>query len=98
MDAPTSHPLQRMTLTAGQVAHLLGLSEAIFRKKRPELEALGFPTKLPGLATWSAPAVRRWIASNGNSGATIASDDPEIHAIVAELEADYTGTRQHEAA
>lgn len=94
MDAP----LVRMTITAGQVAHLLGLSETIFRKKRPELEALGFPGKLPGLATWSAPAVRRWIASNGNSGATIPADDPEISALVADLEADYTGARQHQAA
>lgn len=94
MDAP----LQRMTLTAGQVAHLLGLSETTFRHKRAELEAHGFPGKLPGLSCWSAPAVRRWISSNGGSPATIASDDPEISRLIADLEADYAGTPRVEAA
>lgn len=65
----------RLTISAGQVALLLGLSEPIFRKKRLELEDLGFPAKLPGLNKWSRAAVTRWVETNGASHLPAELDD-----------------------
>ncbi len=82
-----------MTCSAGQVAHLLGLSERMFNRQRAELKAAGFPDKLPGVNKWSRPAVVAWISSNGQT--TVATPrgagigDPDVEAIAADLEADY---------
>lgn len=56
-----------LTISRGQVAELLGISEPTFDKRRRALEGFGFPQKLPGMKTWSRPAVVAWIASNGAS-------------------------------
>uniref|UniRef100_UPI003BAC51B3 helix-turn-helix transcriptional regulator n=1 Tax=Stappia sp. TaxID=1870903 RepID=UPI003BAC51B3 len=64
-DSPTASA-SPLTLTAAQVAGLLGCQESTFREKRRRLEHdHGFPARLPGCNAWSAPAVRRWIATNG---------------------------------
>ncbi len=82
-----------MTCAAADVAHLLGLSERTFNKRRPELSAAGFPDKLPGVNKWSRPAVVAWISSNG--APTVATPrgadigDPAIEAVATDLEAEY---------
>lgn len=101
-ETPSTTP-QRMTWPIGHVALVLGMSTETFARKRARLEAEhGFPTKLPGLNSWSAPAIIHWLRTNGGTygaGApTISDDDPYILSIAAELEADYAGARQHEAA
>lgn len=82
-----------MTCTAGQVAHLLGMSSRTFDRQRPELKKAGFPEKLPGTGKWSRPAVVAWISSNGAPTVAtprgIDNGDPEIEAIVTGLEREY---------
>ena len=86
----------RLTWPLATVAHALGLSVDTFSKKRRQLEELhGFPRKLPGINSWSIPAVKHWVATNGGtylqSQPAIPNDDPEIGAIVSELELEYGG-------
>lgn len=78
-----------LTITAGQVAHLVGVSEEGFRKKRLELEAFGFPPKLPGLNKWSRAAVTRWVETNGQSFAP-ATIEEGLRAEADALEAQYS--------
>lgn len=82
-----------MTCNAGQVAHLLGMSERMFNRQRPELKAAGFPEKLPGVNKWSRPAVVAWITGNGQMTVAaprgIPNGDPEIEALVTGLEEEY---------
>lgn len=62
------------TLTADDIAGMLGITKNTFLSKRRRLEDKhGFPPKLPGCATWSLPAVERWIRTNG---ATYLPGDP----------------------
>lgn len=85
-------PIDNLTLVIGQVAQMLGMSEPTFRKKRAELEALGFPRHLPGLKVYSRPAVERWFRTNGDQLATPAIEPTitvEINAAQAELETEY---------
>lgn len=81
-----------LTLSIGQVARLLGMTDYTFRQKRAELEALGFPKKLPGLKKWSRPAILIWFRTNGGQLATPEIDLPlgqEIAAARDELEGEY---------
>jgi predicted DNA-binding transcriptional regulator AlpA len=83
-----------MTLTIGQVCHLLDLSEPTFRRRLGQGLLKAFPAKLPGVGKWSKPAVVAWISSNGQVSAAqprIRPDDAEIDAAVTQLEARYTG-------
>ena len=57
---------QSLTWGPAEVAAALGLTEASFRARRPDLEAAGFPRRLPALrGRWSAEAVTAWIALAG---------------------------------
>jgi hypothetical protein len=82
-----------MTCNAVEVAHLLGLSERIFNKRRQELAAAGFPDKLPGVGRWSRPAVVAWISSNGETSVAqprgVDRGDENIAAVASDLEAEY---------
>lgn len=82
----------RLTLSAGQVALLLGVSEAGFRAKRVALEALGFPGKLPGFNKWSRAAVTRWVETNGVT-AQPAELDASLSGEAAKLEQLYGGAQ-----
>lgn len=55
-------------VNAAAVARLLGYAAAeYFYRRRPALERLGFPPKLPGVNAWSSAAVLRWIETNGET-------------------------------
>jgi len=58
---------ERLVISAVEVAALLGYRcrESFSRNRRLELEAAGFPKKLPGLNGWSKPAILRWLDANG---------------------------------
>jgi hypothetical protein len=93
MDHPENLPL-RMTWSTSHVCHALGVTQETFAKKRKELEAAGFPRKLPGINAYSIAAVKDWITTSAGqySGAArlaIPAADAEIDAIVAELEGAY---------
>jgi hypothetical protein len=52
----------RMVFSKAQVAEALGLTEAEFDRKRPELERHGFPRPVIGLVeTWSMIHVSNWV-------------------------------------
>jgi hypothetical protein len=57
--------IKPQALSRKQVAALLGIGETTFEKKRPALEAAGFPPRLPGIARWSRLSILAWLASNG---------------------------------
>lgn len=82
-----------MTCTNGQVAHLLGMSEDTFARRLRQKMLVGFPAKLPGVNKYSRPAVVAWISSNGQTTVAqprgIPQGDPEIEAIVSDLEEEY---------
>ncbi|SFT66880.1 hypothetical protein SAMN05444141_102651 [Pseudovibrio denitrificans] len=59
-------PTPPKTYTRRELCEVLGLKENNFDRVRKDLEGSGFPTRLPGLARWSRPAVHAWIASNGD--------------------------------
>lgn len=64
------------TYTKAQLAELLQRSERQFDTVRGELEAHGFPPRLPGFgALWSRAAVDAWL---GHSGQSPASQLPTI--------------------
>lgn len=87
--AITTGPL---VITAGQVAHLIGMSEDGFRKKRQPLERSGFPPRLPGLNKWSLAAVTRWVETNGqNSEPAPEQRTGSIANEASALEARYAG-------
>jgi hypothetical protein len=91
----TSSLPQKLVWSAGQVAYALGIGEQTFLAKRTLLETEhGFPRKVPGFNKWSIAAVTDWINTNGgtyqpSTPSLIPNDDPEIDAIVADLEAHY---------
>lgn len=59
-------PPQPLTWGPAEVAAALGLTEASFRARRPDLEAAGFPLRLPVLrGRWSVEAVKSWVALAG---------------------------------
>lgn len=63
---PAARPGVELVLDAAGVAALIGLpSEDAFYRRRVELEAAGFPARLPGLPRWSRPCILRWIETNG---------------------------------
>lgn len=82
-----------MTCNVVEVAHLLGLSERTFNKRRPQLDAAGFPDKLPGVNKWSRPAVVAWISSNGQTTVAtprgVPQGDPAVEAVTSDLERRY---------
>jgi predicted DNA-binding transcriptional regulator AlpA len=84
---------QPLVITAGQVAHLLNISEPTFRQRLKALATVDFPPKLPGLNGWSLPAVTRWIETSGRT-----SEPPEalmaLDAISLEIETAYSGSGQ----
>lgn len=62
-----ARPAERQVIRAEEVARILGFrSRSSFDSKRPALEALGFPGKLPGLNGWSRPVIMNWLTANGN--------------------------------
>ncbi|TCD15166.1 hypothetical protein [Oricola cellulosilytica] len=62
------HIENRLVMTAREVAAALGWkTENSFRQHRLDLEAHGFPAKLPGINGWSRAAVERWVATNGET-------------------------------
>ena len=66
--------VEDLTVRRGQVAHMLGISELTFNKRRTALEAAGFPRKLPGMSSWSRAAVAHWINSGGLTYAPLAAE------------------------
>ncbi len=53
----------RPLLTAREVAQLLGLTRAAWYRRRPALEAAGFPPPVPALGNrWDPAAIDRWLA------------------------------------
>lgn len=62
-------PVERLTVTAGQVAAMFGLSKKTFQNKLRELtDSHNFPQKLPGSKDWSRPVVEDWFNRNGKPG------------------------------
>lgn len=64
----TTPDVQRRTMTAPEIAKLLGLNAKTFRRTRHAFIAKGFPAPLPlprPNLIWSAAAVERWLAHNG---------------------------------
>lgn len=55
-----------LVINRKELSELLRISESSFDKVRPRLEAHNFPRKLPGMRTWSRPAVEAWIRANGD--------------------------------
>lgn len=64
--------MTRPLLEARQVAERLSVSVTWFYKNREELEATGFPKKLPGFrqGRWSAEAIDAWIAKASGAPST----------------------------
>lgn len=73
---------QPRTLCRAQVAQMLGVSDATFTKHQPDLEAKGFPQKLPGLNRWPRAAVETWIDCGGlvDTGEGAQPDDADEEA------------------
>lgn len=63
-------PVAALTYSVDEVAAALGYaSAASFRKARPQLEAAGFPRRIPNMgARWSRAAVDAWVAQAGTEG------------------------------
>lgn len=55
------------TMTLEDVCAVLQYSQRRFGEIRPQLEAAGFPRKLPGTARWPRKAVINWIDAGGAS-------------------------------
>lgn len=54
----------RPLLTAREVAQLLGMTRAAWYRRRPALEAAGFPPPVPALGNrWDPAAIERWLAA-----------------------------------
>jgi len=63
-------PAERQVISAIEVARLLNWTCRVsFDNHRLELEANGFPKKLPGINGWSKPAIMRWLEINGQADA-----------------------------
>lgn len=67
---PAPPQVAALTYSASEVAAALGYaSAATFRKARPQLEAAGFPRRIPNMgARWSRAAVDAWVAQAGTEG------------------------------
>ncbi len=66
-----------ITITASEIADLLGIRLATFMRKRGELHAAGFPRPLPTASlspVWSRRLVTVWIDTNGGEGAPATVD------------------------
>ncbi len=70
---------ESQVVNAQQVAALLGFRSvtSFSTRRRRELEAGGFPAKLPGLNGWSVPAIMRWLEANGRAAAPVGANDQE---------------------
>lgn len=67
---------ERLVISAAEVAGLLGYRcRESFSKHRTELEAVGFPSKLPGINGWSKPAIVNWLERNGEVD-DLGADEP----------------------
>lgn len=66
---PPAASVASLVYTAEEVAQALGLKPDTFRKKRPALEAAGFPKRLPAMGSrWSRAAVDAFVAAAGVEG------------------------------
>jgi hypothetical protein len=59
------------------VAALFRVTPETFRNKRAELEAKGFPHRLPASTLWSRPAVDHWFRTSGNTYAPLMPPRPD---------------------
>lgn len=64
---PTFIPAPR-AWTTYQVAARLNVSEHTFRKRRPELEAVGFPRFDDVLKGWDSEAIEHWMDHRSGIG------------------------------
>lgn len=74
------------TISAAEVAELLGIRRATFLRKRGAMQAAGFPRPLPlGLPTpvYSRALVLAWIATNG-AGPELATAEADPVAVARE--------------
>lgn len=77
-----------ITISASEIADLLGIKLATFMRKRAELHAAGFPRPLPTASlspVWSRRLVTAWIDTNG--GDAPAAEAGHVAAARATLEA-----------
>jgi hypothetical protein len=65
---------------------MLNVVTGSFYSRREQLEALGFPPKLPGLNGWSRAAILRWIETNGGTYLPAA---PSVDDAASALEREY---------
>jgi hypothetical protein len=70
-------PAQPLTYSLAEVAALFRNTADSFRAKRPELEAAGFPKKLPGSVLWSRAAVDHWFNTAGLTYAPLMGPPPD---------------------
>jgi predicted DNA-binding transcriptional regulator AlpA len=78
------------TITAAEIAALLGIKPATFLRKRSQLQAAGFPRPLPlrlGTPVYSRSLVTTWITSNGEPALEIGADVDPVDAARKALEA-----------
>lgn len=74
--------MPRPVVKVDEVAELLGYRSArSFYNRRRELEAAGFPRKLPGINGWSRAAIMRWIENGGEAPAP--EPEPEVDELAA---------------
>lgn len=96
-----SHPpAPALIYTLDEICRALGMSADTFRRLRPQLEAKGFPKRLPALgARWSRVAVDAWIADpvaprSAGRPTRAAQAEAVITQAQAQLEARYGGGRR----
>lgn len=66
----TASAIMALTYGPAEVAAALGYRTlTAFRRARPQLEAAGFPRRIPNMgARWSRAAVDAWVAQAGTEG------------------------------
>lgn len=93
--AATINQVERLTYSLADLCRVVGLSEETMRKKLPDLQARGFPGRIPGLNCWSRPAVDDWIAHSGGEYRPYAERRPAhadaVAEVAAALEEEYGG-------
>lgn len=67
--------------TVAEMAKILRCAESTVQEKARRLHKKhGFPSKIPGLTTWSRIAVEAWYASNGGQAGDLIDEDALIAA------------------
>lgn len=77
---PAYEPTPRV-FTKHNTAARLGWGETTFDKRRPTLEAEGFPRYDELLGGWDANAIERWLDQRAGFAAQNASHDPIMEAL-----------------